>query len=51
MSQAFASNPELVRPQPDMLKLQTPNERLKSIVTDPPQMALCGQGGAADNAV
>jgi Asp-tRNA(Asn)/Glu-tRNA(Gln) amidotransferase A subunit family amidase len=46
LEQAFASNPELVRPQPDMLKLQTPNESLKSIVTDPPQMALGGQGGA-----
>jgi hypothetical protein len=29
-----------------MLKLQTPNESLKSIVTDPPQMALSGQDGA-----
>jgi Asp-tRNA(Asn)/Glu-tRNA(Gln) amidotransferase A subunit family amidase len=51
LEQAFASNPELVRPQPDMLKLQTPNESLKSIVTNPPQMALGGQGGSAHNAV
>ncbi len=51
LEQAFASNPELARPQPDMLKLQTPNESLKSIVTNPPQMALGGQGGSAHNAV
>ena len=51
LEQAFASNPELARPQPDMLKLQTPSVDLKSIVTDPPQMSLGGQASSAQNAV
>ena len=51
LEQAFASDPELARPQADMQKLQTPSVDLKSIVTHPPQMSMGGQGGSAHNAV
>ncbi len=36
MEDAFAGNPLLARPQPDIDKLRTPVPELKSIVTDPP---------------
>lgn len=36
MEQAFAANPELARPRPDLAKLAMPTPELKSIVTHPP---------------
>jgi hypothetical protein len=38
MEQAFATDPELRRPLPNLAKLRKPTPELKSIVTHPPKL-------------
>ena len=51
LEQAFASDPVLQRPKPDLQALQKPNPELRSIVTHPPGTAPGATDGATLTAV
>ena len=48
---AFAGNPELRRPLPNIAKLQKPTPALKSIVTHPPKLNARPTKGPAPGAL
>ena len=51
MEQAFATNPELARPRPNLDKLRKPVAALKSIVTHPPKLNAKTSKGPAPGAL